>query len=168
MMKNAKTLILKNFKKNFSTSSQPRHLDLIHQRNQELLNKVLHNNTYSSNDFSNFLRQVNNSKDNSELLTKFSQELPKHIAHLDSLDTRKAISIVLKNSSLHNNEEILSKLKSRFAELKEDLNQYEVKPIKIGLSNAKQPMSVRFWIGYARSRERMYMKIRKSGFLNLQ
>jgi asparagine synthetase B (glutamine-hydrolysing) len=95
-----------------------------------ILSKVMNSDSYSASEFSNFLRIVNNNKDNNThqgLLDRFSNELPKHINFLDDLDTRKVISILLANPSVQNH---LPLLKERFGEIK------KVKGIRVPFSMA--------------------------------
>jgi hypothetical protein len=159
------SLALNNYSRRFFSSSN---LDSLKTRDQEILNKVMNSDNYSVSEFSNFLRLVNNNKDKNthqQLLDRFSNELPKHINFLDDLDTRKVISILLVNPSVQNH---LPLVKERFSEIKKVKGiKHEDGTVKIGSNMKRQPMSVRFWVGFAKLREKFYMKIRNSTKIEL-
>ena len=156
-----------NCSRRFFSSS---HLESVKSRDQELLNKVLNTDSYSASEFSNFLRIVNNNKDKNthpQLIERFSKELPKQINFLDDLDTRKAISIILSNPSLHNSN-LHGLVGDRFTEIKKIKGiRHEDGTIKIGANLKKQPYAVRFWISYARLREKFFIKVRDCTKINL-
>lgn len=155
-----------NIPKKFFTVSK---LSQIKQRDEEFLNKVIQSENYSVNEFSNFMRVINNRVADEQMLKRFNSELPKHINKLDHLDTRKAMSILLNNEILRSNEQLVTLVKDRFAEIKKikNIKKDEIE-IKIGNDNKHQPLSVRFWIGYARLRETLYEKFRQTFKINLQ
>ena len=72
-------------------------------------------------------------------------------------DTKKLVSKTIANDKIIKETEI-RKLK--------DMDDFTNR-IKIGADLNSQPYSVRFWIMFARFRERFYMRIRKFG-LNLK
>ncbi len=126
----------------------------------------------ANSNFSTFLRVANNNPGNAEMINRFTKEIPREIGNLDYLDVRKAISIVLKNESLHQNEAVMSVLKSRFEEIKMEKGigcgeEGQIDRLKIGGDLSVQPMSVRFWLWFANYREKMYAGIRGRG-LNLK
>jgi hypothetical protein len=145
----------------FSTKS---HLNLIVERDSEFVNNVISNpNNYSQTDFSNFLRVVNKTR-NEKLVEVFAKELPKHISKLDLMDVRKVISIVIENSYLQEQADLMRSIKSRLAELN-IANEFELKKDIFDFSHF--PLSLRFWAGFANLREIMYSYIRSKG-LNLK
>jgi len=162
---NLKRISLVNYSRRYFSAS---HLDSIKIRDQEILSKVMNSDSYSASEFSNFLRIVNNNKDNNThqgLLDRFSNELPKHVNFLDDLDTRKVISILLANPSVQNH---LPLVKERFGEIKKVKGiRHEDGTVKIGSNMKRLPMSIRFWVGYAKLRERLYMKIRNTKEIDL-
>ena len=146
--------------KNFSNLST---VQIVAQRDAEIARKVLTSDSYSSADFSNFLRVVNKNKGNQELLARFSSELPKHINYLDDLDTRKAISVLLANPSLHQNENLIALLRERFTEVRKIKQMSSDNVVRIGADFSNFPLSILFWIRFARLREKMYKFIRSRG-----
>jgi hypothetical protein len=151
-------------KRNLNTISKcyfSSHLSQIKNREEEFINKVLASDNYTPNEFSNFLRILNKNKNDKILLKRFTEEMPKHVNLLDDLDTRKAISIVISNGNLSSNEGLVSSLKDRFTEIRKIKNMNDNGEIKIGCNFKKQPMPIRFWISFARLRERFYMNTRK-------
>lgn len=138
------------------------HLNQVNQRNEELANNFI-NGSNTLTGFSHFLRHVNKNPDNKELLHRFTQELPKWVDQLDYLDTRKAISIVLNNEHLHDKEELISQLKSKFSEVRSAIEK-DPGRVKMGANLEKLPKSINFWISFAKFRENVFISLRQSGW----
>lgn len=149
---------------NFTTDIQSRsHLQRIQDRDADYVKRVIQSNEYTVSDFSNFMRVVIKTK-NPELVERFVEEVPKHISKLDDLDIRKVISIVAANPRLHEETDLIQLIQSRNSELNEQIGLDFRKDFN---DFSKFPLSIRFWVAYAKFREVMYALIRNTG-LNLK
>jgi hypothetical protein len=152
--------LMRNLSKISKFNYSVRHIDIIETRNKQFLQKVMQTNDYSQEEFSNFLRVVNNSKADKDTQERFLNLLPRHLEQLNDLDTRKAISIVLKYNIGH--DELLPSLKKRFLEVRKEKGfKLDKGYVTIGTNFKSYPVSIRFWVGFARLRERFYINIRK-------
>jgi hypothetical protein len=138
---------------------------MVNHSDQQVVNKILSGSLYSTADFSTFMRVLNQNPRDEQLIDRFVKDLPSHINNLDYLDARKAISVVLANPSLHHNDQLLNLLKNKFSEIKSEkgIDHNSIK-IKIGGDLKSQPVAFKFWALFAKTREFIYMNIRKYGF----
>lgn len=148
----------KQFSSNTKLSSTPTyksHLELIKERDANFLEK-LKSGSYSSFEFSNILRVVSklnlSDRNYQDYINRIMGEVPKRIAHMDVLDLRKLISIVIKTPNLRANDNVINIVKNRYDELiKESGLPKEYVAQRSYLPKEATPQA-RFWNRYFRWR----------------
>jgi hypothetical protein len=146
-------------------NSPPYHQKISEMDNQSVSNIMLSpNNSYSEADYSHFLRILNlNKRNNNELLQKFASSAQTHINTLDELDLRKVISIIIASPSLQKDENLIRLVKERYTQLKGKTSE----DIFHTFNMQHYPMSVKFWVYFAKRREGFLKFLRGLG-VNLQ
>ena len=157
-------LLINPFSSHTENVARKSHLQQISERDNEFVEKIiLNSHNYTAIDFSNFLRVTLKTR-NPEYLDVFAKEAPKHIPKLDDTDLRKVMSIVIANSELQSQSDLIEMIRIRNLELNNH-NDASVRKDFYDFSHLQY--SVRFWMFFARTREAMYRKIRSWG-LNLK
>ena len=153
-------LLINPFSSQSENVARKSHLQQISERDSEFVEKIIFNpSNYTAIDFSNFLRVTLKTR-NPEYLELFAKEAPKQISKLDDLDLRKVMSIVIANSELQSQSDLIELIRIRNLELRHH-NGASVRNDFYDFSHLQY--SVRFWLLYARTREAMYRRVRSWG-----
>jgi hypothetical protein len=142
---------------NFSKRS---HVSQIQKRDQDIYEKVMNNNDFSTSEFTNFLRIVNKRNDYSNtVFDKITNNISVHINNMDESDIRKLCDALDNQKDV--SQDIVSKLKEKTKKLRNERHVdeeyfYYSRP---ETNWSKIPLAYRFWIHVHIIKDSLFAKL---------